>query len=75
VIIDCTAPEAELRRRLRAREGDNRDASDATEAVLDKQLQHAQPLSPQEQAFSVPVVAAPDPGSLWQRVQAHCFDL
>jgi hypothetical protein len=37
VILYCTAPRAELVRRLTARAADNRDASDATAALLEQQ--------------------------------------
>lgn len=42
-ILACDAPEAELRRRIRARAAARSDASEATEAVLDAQLASAQP--------------------------------
>src|SRR5690606_6107960 len=42
-ILACEAPEAELRKRIRARAAARNDASEATEAVLDAQLRTAQP--------------------------------
>lgn len=42
-ILACDAPEAELRRRIRARAAARSDASEATEAVLDAQLESAEP--------------------------------
>lgn len=48
-ILPCEAPEAELRRRLRAR---GSDASEATEAVLDRQLEWFEPPSADELAPS-----------------------
>ena len=42
-ILACNAPEAELRRRIRARAEARKDASEATEAVLDAQLRTAEP--------------------------------
>src|SRR5690606_30336967 len=44
-ILACDAPEAELRKRVRARAAARKDASEATEAVLDAQLRTAQPPS------------------------------
>jgi aminoglycoside phosphotransferase family enzyme/adenylate kinase family enzyme len=43
-IIDCQAPESELRQRLTARQRDRQDASDAGVEVLESQLRHYQPL-------------------------------
>jgi aminoglycoside phosphotransferase family enzyme/predicted kinase len=43
-IIDCQAPESELRKRIAARERDRHDASEAGIKVLEKQLHHYQPL-------------------------------
>ena len=45
IIIECEAPEAELRRRIVERE---QDASEANLEVLTHQLQTRQPLSPRE---------------------------
>ncbi len=42
VIVQCTAPTEELVRRLTVRAVDNRDASDATAALLDQQLRSFQ---------------------------------
>ena len=42
-IIDCQAPEAELRRRIIARQRARKDASEAGIQVLENQLQHYQP--------------------------------
>lgn len=55
VIIACVAPEAELRRRLRERIARGGDASEAGEAVLDDQLQHAEPLDAAERAEAITV--------------------
>jgi predicted kinase len=49
------APEAELRRRLRERIARGGDASEAGEAVLDDQLQHAEPLDAAERAEAITV--------------------
>jgi predicted kinase len=54
-ILDCTAPESELRRRIAARAEAGRDASEATGAVLDRQLATHEPLTPAEQAAAVRV--------------------
>jgi uncharacterized protein len=48
LLLDCTAPDAELRRRLLARQSSRRDPSDADEAVLDWQREHAEPLRADE---------------------------
>lgn len=48
VVVHCTAPDAELRRRLRARQTAGNDASEADAAVLDWQLRHVEPLQPTE---------------------------
>ncbi len=47
-IIDCQAPQSELRRRIAARQHESRDASEAGIAVLENQLQHYQPLAASE---------------------------
>ncbi len=49
IIIDCEAPEDELRRRIVARE---HDASEANLEVLTHQLQTRQPLSPREREIA-----------------------
>jgi len=43
-IIDCQAPESELRKRITTREHEQRDASEAGIEVLESQLRHYQPL-------------------------------
>lgn len=50
--IECTAPEALLRARVNARRG---DASEATAAVLDRQLARREPLTPAEAAAAIRV--------------------
>jgi predicted kinase len=47
-IIDCQAPQPELRRRIAARQHDMKDASEAGIAVLENQLRHYQPLEVSE---------------------------
>lgn len=54
-ILHCDAPEAELRQRLRQR---SNDASEATEAVLDKQLAWFEPLDADERAVCITSVSA-----------------
>ena len=54
-ILDCDAPEATLRERLRARLAKGADPSEATEAVLDWQLANREPLDAAEGVY----VAAP----------------
>lgn len=54
-IIDCSAPEDTLRERVRARAAQSADASEATEAVLDDQLRHVEPIGGDEQAYAVRV--------------------
>ncbi len=49
VILDCRAPETILRARLAQRAAQRTDVSDADQAVLQYQLQHAQPLDENEQ--------------------------
>ncbi|MDH3979942.1 MAG: AAA family ATPase [Gammaproteobacteria bacterium] len=43
-IIDCQAPEAELRQRITVRQHGRQDASEASVEVLENQLRHYQPL-------------------------------
>jgi predicted kinase len=54
-ILDCTAPAAELRRRVTARDRRGRDASEANRAVLEHQLATHQPLDRAEQRSTVRV--------------------
>jgi len=49
IIIDCTAPEAELRRRIAARSG---DASEATLEILDRQLRVQEPIGERERTLA-----------------------
>ncbi|HEX5047117.1 MAG TPA: AAA family ATPase [Gammaproteobacteria bacterium] len=69
-ILDCTAPEAELRRRIEARAARGRDASEATTAVLDWQLETQEPLDAGELAHSerVDTSAGIDYGALAGRL-------
>ncbi|NNK38927.1 MAG: AAA family ATPase [Xanthomonadales bacterium] len=54
-IVDCTAPEAVLRQRIRRRQAERRDASDADIAVLEHQLQAREPLTPAERDRAIEV--------------------
>lgn len=55
VLLDVQAPEAVLRERITRRHRDQRDASEATLAVLDHQLAIAEPLTLEEQRRTVAV--------------------
>lgn len=55
VLLDVQAPEAVLRERIMRRHRDERDASEATLAVLDHQLAIAEPLTLEEQRRSIVV--------------------
>ena len=50
-IIECTAPDAVIRQRLKQREELDMDPSDANEAIYDKQLSIYDPLSDDERAL------------------------
>ena len=54
-ILDCSAPNDVLRRRIVARSATTGDASEANLAVLDRQLANHDPLAPDEQTAVVPV--------------------
>jgi aminoglycoside phosphotransferase family enzyme/gluconate kinase len=54
-ILDCTAPVAELRRRVAARDRTRRDASEANRAVLEHQLRTQEPLDRAERRCTVTV--------------------
>lgn len=53
IILDCQAPLERLRQRIVDRAKAGGDASEATLAVLERQLRDAEPLSEEEQALSV----------------------
>lgn len=55
LIVDCTAPEPVLRKRIRDRVRRGGDASDADIAVLEHQLAHHEPLTRQERAITVTI--------------------
>lgn len=59
-IVSCHAPEAVLRQRVRARSAAANDASEATEDVLQQQLNHHDPLTDDERAITIDIdTAAP----------------
>lgn len=55
-ILRCRAAETQLRRRVVARDAEGRDASEATLAVLERQLATHEPLDPGECALALEVV-------------------
>jgi len=55
VVLDCAAPNAQLRARIRERSAAGVDASEATESVLEHQLRHAEPLDAAERAHALPI--------------------
>jgi len=55
VILDCTAPVATLQARIRRRAAEQKDASDADLAVLQKQLDDHDELEEREHRFVIPV--------------------
>jgi predicted kinase len=73
VIIDCSAPPAQLRARLIERERQRQDASEADVAVMQQQLGMDQPLSGDELAARLPVDSSEDAALLWQRLQQQCL--
>jgi aminoglycoside phosphotransferase family enzyme/predicted kinase len=55
VILDCDAPQAVLEQRVRARQVEGLDVSEADVRVLHKQLAHRQPLDERERQAALPV--------------------
>jgi predicted kinase len=72
IIIECKADEADLRRRLVARENQNRDASDAGVAVMENQLKALEPLTRSELARTIAIRTTEHSDSLWSEVQRLC---
>lgn len=72
LILEPRATPEQARERIRRRLRHGRDPSDATEAVLEKQLLMAEPLDAEEQACSIPIATDPDPDALARQVQAWC---
>jgi hypothetical protein len=71
VILDCQAEEPLLRRRIMARADEGRDASEATLAVLERQLASAQPLGVDEPAITVDSSKAPGNECLFRAVRGE----
>lgn len=67
-IVECIAPEAVLRERITRRIAEDRDASDATLAVLDLQLRVREPVAPEEGALTLDTDA--DRATVAQRCEA-----
>ena len=57
VILDCAAPVATLQSRIRRRAAEQKDASDADLAILQKQLDDRDELNERERRFVIPVAA------------------
>ncbi|MFM7634074.1 MAG: AAA family ATPase [Cyanobacteriota bacterium] len=72
LILQPRASEAEARERIRRRLGHGRDPSDATEAVLERQLAMAEPLDATESACCLAIEPDANPDQLAARVQAWC---
>jgi len=73
MILDCHAPEAVLRERLRQRKGVEDEVSEADEAVLDLQLKSAEPLTDEEckHALRINTEAQGILDGMAQRIRAH----
>ena len=63
-VVACSAPEAVLRERLAAREREGADPSDATAAVLERQLRVAEPMPADWAAWTVEVDNSGDRAAL-----------
>lgn len=72
-ILECAAPESVLRERIASRTATGRDASEATGAVLDRQLAAREPFTPEERAAALRVdTSAPvDYGALVKALAAR----
>lgn len=75
-ILDCTAPSALLRARIKERGRRGEDASEATGTVLDHQLASFEPLEPREraQALTVDTTGAPDYAALATALGARALE-
>ena len=58
-ILDCSAPAAVLRERIAKRIDTGSDASDATVAVLERQLSTEEPLTEEERRTATPDTTPP----------------
>lgn len=76
-ILDCQAPEAVLRERIRARQQQARDASEADTAVLDRQLSSADGFAAPEREFVVELDTQqlPDAGQIADRLRLQRPDV
>lgn len=70
VILDVTAPETVLRERLRARSQRRDDASEADEAVLERQIGLREPVTADEaeRVVTVDTTRTNEPTALWARI-------
>jgi hypothetical protein len=69
-VVDCEAPPALLRERLHRRNRRDDDPSDADEAVLDRQEQSREPLSPEESGFTrIAADAATAPDTILEQIE------
>lgn len=69
VILHCHAPPELLRQRVARRAARGGDASEATVEVLERQMEYAQPLEPEEQSAAVSAdTSVPDEQALVARV-------
>ena len=67
-IIDCVAPQDEVRRRLQQRDQQGNDASEAGVAVMLGQLARAEPLTARERACRVEANSTEGADELWARL-------
>lgn len=73
LVVSCVADGATLASRLNERAASGRDPSEATQAVLARQLADAEPLQPDEfgRTLEIDMRAQPDPGALAARVRSR----
>ena len=69
VIIECSAPAEELRRRLQLRQQQGHDASEADVKVMEEQLKVDQPPARVELAHCMQAASGEEPAVLWQHLQ------
>lgn len=69
IILDFPLAEDRLRQRLRQRTGDPAAVSEATEEVLDYQLQQQEPLSAEEQKISMTITPETEVAAIVRRIQ------
>jgi aminoglycoside phosphotransferase family enzyme/predicted kinase len=77
VILDCRAPDEVLHRRLSAREGQERDASEANLSVLEHQLATREPLAPDETSITISIDTDSEPleaaaSRIWIGIEGRC---